>query len=373
MAPPPAAAGSPPPANQPAVASTEALQSEVASLRRRLAKLEAQRARVRRRRERVDAQREELRAWAAAWHGRVNAAAAAVTVARGRLRAAEREAAAVGERLATLGRTHVLDDAYFIWHAGPFVTINGLRLGRLPAVANVRFVPGRLCVSCIDRRPRSISTIMRPPSFCHVLGIDDDDDNHGRPPHSIHLKTNTPTRHRQVDWAEVNGALGLAALLVSAAAERGAYRFRQHQLLPMGSFPRIAAAAAARPAALAEAPTPPSRAAVAAGGSSGGGGGGGGVHNLYYEDTGFSLNPFRRQNFNRALQAFLRCVQELGAFAEARDPTLRLPHRIAADGATVGGLAIVFAPGSEEGWTRALKFLMTDVKWLVAWSAKHTG
>ena len=166
----------------------------------------------------------------------------------------------------------------------------------------------------------------------------------------------------------MNGALGLAVLVVVTLAERSGYRFRQHQLLPMGSFPRIAAAAAAaRPAALAAAPTTPSGAAVAAGG------GGGGVHNLYYEDTGFSLNPFRRQNFNRALQAFLRCVQELGAFAEARDPTLRLPHRIAADGATVGGLAIVFAPGSEEGWTRALKFLMTDVKWLVAWSAKHTG
>lgn len=334
----------------------------MASLRRRLAELEAQRARVRRRRERVDAQREELRAWAAAWHGRVNAAAAAVTVARGRLRAAEREAAAVGERLATLGRTHVLDDAFFIWHAGPFVTINGLRLGRLPAVANVRTLDVMYSQTVTHSYRPSCG---RP--FVMLSGIDDDD--HAPPPQNPStLTTNTPTRHRQVDWAEVNGALGLAALLVSAAAERGGYRFRQHQLLPMGSFPRITAAAAVRPVALAAAPPPSGAAAVA-----GGGIGGGGVHNLYYEDTGFSLNPFRRQNFNRALQAFLRCVQELGAFAEARDPTLRLPHRIAADGATVGGLAIVFAPGSEEGWTRALKFLMTDVKWLVAWSAKHTG
>lgn len=165
----------------------------------------------------------------------------------------------------------------------------------------------------------------------------------------------------------MNGALGLAALLVAAAAERSGYRFRQHQILPMGSFPRIAAAQPQPQQAIAGAAQPPPSSSSSTSSATAGV-----QHNLYYEETGFSLNPFRRQHFNRALQAFCRCVQELGAFAEERDPTLRLPYRIAPDGAAVGGLAVAFAPGGEEAWTRALKFLMTDIKWLVAWSAKHT-
>lgn len=189
-----------------------------------------------------------------------------------------------------------------------------------------------------------------------------------------------------MDWSDVNGGLGLAVLLVATAAERSDFRFRSHQLLPMGSFPKVAAGPATSPPPPSPAssttattslslslslsssanPTQPPTTAVS---------------NLYYED-GFAF--FRRQGFNRALQAFLRCVAEFGDFAERRDPTLRLPYRIQ-DGAggagaragagapTVGGLPIVFAPGSEETWTQALKYLMTDVKWLVAWSAKHTG
>lgn len=121
--------------------TVEELRSEVAALRRRLAAVEAERARVRRRRARVESQRQELRAWTAAWWGRVNAQAAALGAGRAALQALEREAQGREERLRTLSRTHVLDDAFFIWHAGPFVTINGLRLGRLPAVSIVRTCP----------------------------------------------------------------------------------------------------------------------------------------------------------------------------------------------------------------------------------------
>lgn len=118
---------------------------EVAALRRRLAEIEARRQRVNRRRERVALQGEELRAWAVAWWGRVNAAEAVLGRRQAALDSARRERARLEERLRVLGRTHVLDDAFFIWHSGPFVTINGLPLGRLPAVHNVR--------ACVRAKP----------------------------------------------------------------------------------------------------------------------------------------------------------------------------------------------------------------------------
>ena len=373
---PPTAPAAPP--SSPPARTSEELRAEVAALRRRLAEVEARRGRVRRRRERVESQRQELRAWAAAWWGRVNAQAAALGVQRAALQSAAREAERRRERLRTLARTHVLDDAFFIWHAGPFVTLNGLKLGRLPAIYNVR---------CCGR---SIDWLFG----CLVARYADG-------PRLSH-----PHIHAQVEWAEVNGALGLAVLVVVTVAERSGYRFRQHQLLPMGSFAKVGAAppapapgpapagrgpappssssslsmAAAAPAGnSASAPAPAPVPASASASASASGLGTAALSNLYYEE---GLAFFRRQGFNRALQAFLRCVHELGELAEQQDPTLRLPYRITttqeagagARGAAtpmVGGLPIVLSPGSEETWTRALKYLLTDVKWLVAWSAKH--
>jgi beclin 1 len=44
-----------------------------------------------------------------------------------------------------------------------------------------------------------------------------------------------------------------------------------------------------------------------------------------------------------------------------------LPHRV--DRSTIGGLSVHYANSSE--WTRAMKFLLTDLKWLLAWVTKR--
>ncbi|RYG55854.1 hypothetical protein EON66_04315 [archaeon] len=74
----------------------------------------------------------------------------------------------------------VHSDALFVWYSGPFATINGCRLGRLPA--------------------------------------------------------------QPVDWSEVNAALGQATLLLTIIAGRVGYRFQRHRVVPMGSFSRVAPA-----------------------------------------------------------------------------------------------------------------------------------
>jgi len=66
--------------------------------------------------------------------------------------------------------------------------------------------------------------------------------------------------------------------------------------------------------------------------------------------------------------AFLKCVKELADFAESQDPTFRLPYSMDKD--SVGGMCIKILDNlkfnSEETWTKALKYMLTNLKWLLA-------
>ena len=55
---------------------------------------------------------------------------------------------------------------------------------------------------------------------------------------------------------------------------------------------------------------------------------------------------------------------------QEHDPTLRLPYSIKEHEGTIGGLPVALG-SSLEDWTRALKYVMTDLKWIAAWAAKY--
>ncbi|MCJ1449440.1 MAG: autophagy protein 6, partial [Stictis urceolatum] len=82
------------------------------------------------------------------------------------------------QQLDRLERTNVYNDTFFISHDGPFGTINGLRLGRLP------------------------------------------------PPNNV-------------EWPEINAAWGSTALLIATVADRIGLTFQGYRLRPMGSTSRI--------------------------------------------------------------------------------------------------------------------------------------
>jgi beclin 1 len=82
----------------------------------------------------------------------------------------------------------VLSDAFFVWHRGPFVTVNGCRLGRLPGQA--------------------------------------------------------------VEWPEINAALGQTAMLASTVATRMGYVFHKYRIVPLGSYSHLALAGERRRRAL---------------------------------------------------------------------------------------------------------------------------
>lgn len=137
----------------------------------------------------------------------------------------------------------------------------------------------------------------------------------------------------QVDWNEINAALGDVLLLLATVG----FNFSRYVLLPMGNYSKLRSVDDQR------------------------------VQYYLYSDDSFSLLP--KRNFNQAMCALLTCAKELGSFVEEKDPALRYPYLINNDKIN---LLSGMHTSNEERWTKAMKFLLTDLKWAVAWTVKHS-
>ncbi|DAZ99507.1 TPA: hypothetical protein N0F65_005379, partial [Lagenidium giganteum] len=136
---------------------------------------------------------------------------------------------------------------------------------------------------------------------------------------------------KPVEWVEINAALGQAVLLLATIAERAGLEFTRNKLIPRGSFSRVV--------------------------------------NMYGKE--YSLfsdgGMFRRRGFNQAMILFLECVDDAGRRAMKEEPSLKFPYKI--QRGKIGDLPISL--GNDEQWTKALKFMLTHLKWLLAWVAKR--
>ncbi|KAI8867969.1 APG6-domain-containing protein [Ramicandelaber brevisporus] len=141
-----------------------------------------------------------------------------------------------------------------------------------------------------------------------------------------------------VDWSEINAAWGLAALLLDTIAAKLDFSFEGWRLLPLGSFSKIERIDGDQ-ACL----------------------------ELYGSGDLHLGRLLQNRRFDRGMAAFLECVAQLGSHVETRDRRLRMPYRAEKD--LVGGISIKLQFGSEEQWTRALKYLLTNLKWLLAYAA----
>ncbi|KAF0687584.1 Aste57867_20703 [Aphanomyces stellatus] len=179
------------------------------------------------------------------------------------------------QRMHAVRRMNVLNDAFYIWHKGPFGTISGFCLGRLP-------------------------------------------------------------RHH-IDWNEINAAWGEVGLVVVLLAEALGVHLKAYQIVPLGSFSKVIRL---------QTPT------------------------MEYTLHGSDQDNFAESLFNLGLTALLHCLNQLGEHAEAKDASFRLPYKIV--GKDVGGLSMLFLR-DEETWTKASKFALTNLKWLLAWGSKPQG
>jgi len=84
-----------------------------------------------------------------------------------------------------------------------------------------------------------------------------------------------------------------------------------------------------------------------------------------YADRDSPLRFLWAHRYDRAMHGVLDCVGQLLDHLTAIDSEFRVPYEIV--GKKIGVQAIKFNP--EDKWTKALKFLLTDIKFIVAWMA----
>ncbi len=306
-------------------------------------------------------------------------------------------------------RWNVLNDCFPIWIDGKsaFATICGCRLGAEAAplpndlliVANSKGETkntGKWVISGNHNKPNGSAS----PQRRSILGLFGNNNNNHHVNDLSNANSEKSSEPIKVPWMEINAALGHACLLLKVLQEssrkKGSKGMRfTHELHPMGATSKIgirfgptgvlaAAAGILNGSSANELDTPPV------------------VYNLFFEEqSGLSFFKKNDRNFHWALQAFLQCVAE--AAAQQADKTIAIPHPIKhkKDGDnktnflnggewTIGGLSMCYPSQQQQQqqngekvlrandtrqaaleWTRACRYLLTDLKWLVAYAAKH--
>ncbi|KFD45168.1 hypothetical protein M514_28332 [Trichuris suis] len=174
-------------------------------------------------------------------------------------------------------RSNVFDLTFHIWHSGQFGTINGFRLGHLP--------------------------------------------NHN------------------VDWSEVNAALGQTVLLLYSLLKKVGLDLKGYQLVPFGSYSYIRSLRDGKELRL-----------FTEGGAK------------------FTWHP----KFDQAIVAFVDCLHQLEEHIRLRvGGDYNLPYRMQDDKIEDGGIdySVKTHLNSEERWTKAMKCMLTNLKWALAWVA----
>uniref|UniRef100_T1DMA4 Beclin-1 n=1 Tax=Crotalus horridus TaxID=35024 RepID=T1DMA4_CROHD len=145
-----------------------------------------------------------------------------------------------------------------------------------------------------------------------------------------------------VEWNEINAAWGQTVLLLHALANKMGLTFQRYRLIPYGNHSYL------------ESLTDKSKELP-----------------LYCSG---GLRFFWDNKFDHAMVAFLDCVQQFKEEVEKGETRFCLPYRMDVEkgkiedtGGNGGSYSIKTQFNSEEQWTKALKFMLTNLKWGLAW------
>eukprot|EP00070_Physeter_catodon_P001127 XP_007102176.2 beclin-1 isoform X6 [Physeter catodon] len=149
-----------------------------------------------------------------------------------------------------------------------------------------------------------------------------------------------------VEWNEINAAWGQTVLLLHALANKMGLKFQRYRLVPYGNHSYL------------ESLTDKSKELP-----------------LYCSG---GLRFFWDNKFDHAMVAFLDCVQQFKEEVEKGETRFCLPYRMDVEkgkiedtGGSGGSYSIKTQFNSEEQWTKALKFMLTNLKWGLAWMQKN--
>lgn len=205
---------------------------------------------------------------------------------------------------------NVLNDSFFISHAGPFATINGLRVGHEAS------------------------------SLTH---LGEADDSSGR-----RRNTQSTTETEKVPWSEINAALGQVALLLSILSERQLANIRyRHTIHPLGSTSRIAKGGAAN-----------NTYALYSDDS----------FQLFMGKRNFNI---AMQCLMECILDAYECIHRLDPTIVLPYPIVFKNVNGGETLLTVGGLPVIYSQTTE--WTRACKYWMTNLKHLLRFRALYAG
>ncbi|OQR75683.1 beclin-1-like [Tropilaelaps mercedesae] len=143
-----------------------------------------------------------------------------------------------------------------------------------------------------------------------------------------------------VEWKEINIAWGQTVLLMSSLAKRMNFTFDNHRLVPFGDHAHIEVLSDK------------------------------GVDRLPLYHTG-GLRFLYDVKFDQGMVAFLDCLAQFKNEVEKRNSEFTLPYSMAqgtiTDNNSEKAYSIKYQMNSEEEWTKALKFMLTNMKWAVAY------
>ncbi|ORZ38474.1 autophagy protein Apg6-domain-containing protein [Catenaria anguillulae PL171] len=233
-------------------------------------------------------------------------------------------------QLEKLRTTNVVNDVFRIWYDGQYGTIDGFRLGRHPS--------------------------------------------------------------QPVDWPEINAGWGQACLMLETLAKRLGFEFDGYRLLPMGSTSKVQKLTPRKPPA-------PTSSTSSSGISTSNDSLTSSTQPLTSATAAFSSPPsvittfdlhgashdfsaaigrflsLPASSFDKALIAFLQCLAQLGEYCESLDPEFRQSYQINRE--RIGDVSIKMHGGGgrkgEESWAKACKYVLTNLKWIMAFVTKRVG
>uniref|UniRef100_K3WII1 Atg6 BARA domain-containing protein n=1 Tax=Globisporangium ultimum (strain ATCC 200006 / CBS 805.95 / DAOM BR144) TaxID=431595 RepID=K3WII1_GLOUD len=135
-----------------------------------------------------------------------------------------------------------------------------------------------------------------------------------------------------VEWNEINAGFGECALLLNTLAGIVGLEFSDFKIVPLGSFSKIVRFTNLR---------------------------------MEYSLHGSDQDNFSESHFNLGLGAWITCLRQLIVFVEASDPTMRLPYKISKH--AIKSYSILYLKNKQAEWTKALKYALTNLKWLLIW------
>lgn len=154
-----------------------------------------------------------------------------------------------------------------------------------------------------------------------------------------------------VEYEEINAGLGQANLLLYTLAKWVKLEFKRYRLVPYGSFSYIEV-----------------------------------IENTNGLKVGDELNMYRAKSykyffdwdkkFEKGLAAFLDCLKQLEEKIKSIDGQFNMPYRINGhklEDKNGSSYSIKFQLNSFEEWTKAFKYMLTNLKWSLAWVTSMQG